>query len=252
MNKKVASPLILKLAAVGGWQVQFRIEQDKRTNGMTVATELLLNGRHATEREAGAWQEILPVFHAMVAQKAASLAGEQKLATKMAGWLEQYQKATSMRRSRKPSPEREEGIRFYKSWRRYIIAAQESGQTIPDSDQIKGLSPLLAAFRTLNTEFVAGVVESMQIQWSRIYSSKDGSGEYLDRWLLDYRLKVRPKQHTVRELNQQFVLKFCSITDKKLREKCHKFDVELKPDVRGAGAVRRKRSNVPTLRSKKG
>jgi hypothetical protein len=185
MKKKVARPIIINFAIIGGWQLQHRIEQDKHTGCMTVATELLLNGRHASEREAEAWQEIMPVAHAMVAKRAASLAGEQELATKMAGWLEQYQKATSIRRSREPSSEREEGIRFYKSWRRYILAAQESGQIIPDSDQIKGLSPLLAAFRTLNTEFVTGVVESMQILSNRIYNSKDGSGEHLNRWLLD-------------------------------------------------------------------
>jgi hypothetical protein len=250
MNEKLESPLIFTL--VGGCELHFRIEQDK-TGCVTVTTELLRNGRPVTDREADYWQEVIPAATAMLVQGLSSAVGKQKIATEMAEWLKEYQKATSMRRSPVPSAEREEGIRFLKDWRRHILAAQESGQKFSDSDQIKYLSPLLAALRKPNTEFLNGVAESAHILSNRIYNSKDGSGEYLDRWLLDYKLQLSggAMKHTVRELNEQFVSKFRCITDKKLREKCHKLGLVPKEDVRGAGAVRRKRSNG-TRRFKKG
>jgi hypothetical protein len=244
MNKKVASPHIFKLGLVGGCELHFRIEQDK-TGCVTVTTELLRNGRPVTEREADCWQEIMPAATAIMVRGLSTAAGKQKVATEMAEWLKEYQKATSMRRSPVPSLEREEGMRFYKSWRRHILAAQESGQEFSDSDQIKYLAPLLAALRKPNTEFLKGLEESAQILSNRIYNSKDASGEYLDRWLLDYKLRLfgGVAKHTVRELNEQFVSKFRYISDKKLRERCRKLNIPLKDDVRGAGAVRRKRSN---------
>ena len=58
--------------------------------------------------------------------------------------------------------------------------------------------------------------------------------------------------HTARELNEQFISKFRSISDKKLRERCHYLGLSLKPDARGTRAVRYKASNVPTVRNKKG
>ncbi len=234
MKKTLASPLTIKFTFEGGWQFHFRIEQDK--SRVTVTTELLRNGRAATKREAALWRDVMPVCAALLVKELSSAAGEDKVATKMAKWLDQYRRA-SLCRSPDNSPQREEGIRFLTSWRRETVAVQETGQKIPK----------------LNAEFFKGMAESMEILSDRIYNSKDGSGENLDRWLLDYKLRLpdlNRAEHTVRELNEQLVSKFRAISDKKLREKCRKLNVPLKHDVRGAGAVRRKRSNG-TPRNKK-
>ncbi len=144
------------------------------------------------------------------------------------------------------------GALFFEYWRLETLEAQESGQNISDSDQIKLLSPLLVALSKLNADFVKGVAESMQVLSNRIYNSKDSSGENLDRWLLAYKLRIGDRKvHTARELNEQFVSKFRSISDKKLRERCRKLNVALKDDVRGAGAVRRKRSNGTAYAAKR-
>jgi hypothetical protein len=72
-------------------------------------------------------------------------------------------------------------------------------------------------------------------------------------WLLIYAFRVAgTPTHTVRELNEQFVSKFRSISDKKLREKCSKLGVVLKPDARGTRAARYKASNSPAMPQKNG
>jgi len=136
-------------------------------------------------------------------------------------------------RSRDPSPERMKGALFFEFWRLETLAAQESGQKI--SDQINLLSPLLVALSMLNAEFVRGVAEAMQILSKRIYKSKDGSGEYLDRWLLEYELRLPPSsrgEHIPEEI-QKLVSKFSPITVKKLHEKLHKLPIRHKDKPRG-------------------
>jgi hypothetical protein len=119
------------------------------------------------------------------------------------------------------------------------------------------LSPFLNAVRALDTELFDLLKKATKMLETRIRSSKDstiGTGDTdLDLWLLQYGFRIGGEPtHTARELNEQFVSKFRSITDKKLREKCRKLGVALKDDVRGAGAVRRKRSNGTAYAAKKG
>jgi hypothetical protein len=139
MNKKVASPITFKFTIQSGWQFHIRIERDK--DHVTTRTSVLRNGRAATNREAELWRDTVLAMQAILVKELASAAGEEKLATKLAEWLDQYKKATCLCRSSGPSLERNEAILFLTSWRRDTLAAQESGQKIPDSDQIKLLSP---------------------------------------------------------------------------------------------------------------
>ena len=229
MKKKVASPITHEITLEGGWQFRTRIEQHK--DHLTAETSVLRNGRPATEREAELWRDIALIMQAILVKEL----GEEKVATKLAEWLDQYKKATYPCRSSEPSPERKEAISFLTSWRRETLAAQESGQKISDSDQIKLLSPLLVALSKLNAEFVRGVAEAMQILSKRIYKSKDGSGEYLDRWLLEYELRLPPNsrgEHIPEEI-QKLVSKFSPITVKELHEKLHKLSVRHKDKPRG-------------------
>ncbi len=240
--KKSAFPITLNIALEGGWQLRTRVQQHKEH--LTAGTTVLRNGRPATEHEVELWREVTLVIPAMLVKWLAEANGDEKVATKLAEWLDQYEKATYPCRSSESSVERKNAICFLTSWRRETLAAQESGQKISDSDQIKLLSPLLTALGKLDAEFFKGLTEAVQILSNRIYNSKDGSGQHMKKWLLEYKLWIGdgPWKHTVRELNEQFISKFYSITDRRLRIKCHQLDVPLKADVRGAGAVRRKGS----------
>src|SRR5207247_8692862 len=98
------------------------------------------------------------------------------------------------------------------------------------------LRPFVRALDELDTEFFKGLTEATHILNDRISFSKDGSGEKLDQWLLEYKMRIWPNvQHTVRQLNQQFVSKFRSITDKKLRDRCRVIGVPLKDGRRSYG-----------------
>jgi hypothetical protein len=62
-------------------------------------------------------------------------------------------------------------------------------------------------------------------------------------WLLIYGMRIAgTPTHTVEELNKQFVKKFCSISDKKLREKCKEFGIPLKKGL--AGRPRRDKASI--------
>jgi len=236
MKKKTAWPLTFKFTFESGWQFHIRIEQHK--SHVTAETSVLRNGRPATKREAELWRDTAPAMPAILVKELARAAGEEKIATKLAEWLDQYKKATYPCRSLEPSPERKEAISFLTSWRRETLAAQKSGQKISDSDQIRLLSPLLVALSKLNAEFVRGVAEAMHVLSKRIYKSKDGSGEDLDRWLLDYELRLPPSsrgEHTPEEITK-LVSKFSSITVKKLHEKLHKLGVRHKDKPRGTAS----------------
>jgi hypothetical protein len=231
--KKTASPITLEITLEGGWQFRVRIEQHK--DHLTAETSVLRNGRPATKREAELWRDIALMMPAILVKDLARAAGEEKIATKLAEWLDQYKKAAYPCRSSEPSPERKEAISFLIAWRRETLAAQESGQKIPDGDQIKLLSLLLTALGKLDAEFFKGLTEGVQILSKRIYKSKDGSGEYLDRWLLEYELRLPPSsrgEHTPEEI-QKLVSKFSPITVKELHEKLHKLPIRHKDKPRG-------------------
>jgi hypothetical protein len=229
--KKTALPITLEITLKDGWQFRVRIEQHK--DHLTAGTSVLRNGRPATKGEAELFREIALMMPAILLKGLARAADQEELATKLAEWIDQYEKATYLCRSSSPSPEREEAISFLRSWRRETLIAQESGQKIPDSDQIKLLTPLLSALGKLNAEFFKGLTEAVKILSNRIYNSKDGSGEHLTKFLLEYKLLFGPRKHNARELNEQFVSKFRSISDKKLREKCKESGIPLKKGLAG-------------------
>ena len=233
VSKKLASPITFKLGLKGSWELQF--EYQALSDCKEVRTKLLRNGRIATKREEELWRDTTPFVGALLVKELSGALGEEKIPTKLAEWIDQYKKATSLCRSRDPSPERKKGALFFEFWRLETLEAQESGQNISDSDQIKLLSPLLVALSKLNAEFVRGVAETMQILSKRIYKSKDGSGEYLDRWLLEYELRLPPNsrgEHIPEEI-QKLVSKFSPITVKELHEKLHKLSVRHKDKPRG-------------------
>jgi len=202
---------------------------------MEVRTRLLRHGRIAIKPEEELWRNTTPFVGAVLVRELSSLPGEEKIPAKLAEWIDQYKKATSLCRSGERSPDRKKGALFFEFWRLETLAAQESGQKIPDSDQIELLRPLLTALSKLDAEFVSGVVEAMQTLSKRIYKSNDGSGEHLDRWLLDYELRLPRSsrgEHTPGEI-RKLISKFSSITEKKLHEKLHKLRVRHKDKPRG-------------------
>jgi hypothetical protein len=126
-----------------------------------------------------------------------------------------------------------------------------------DPELVALFKSLLNAVESLDVEFLKLSAQAAQMLDTRMRSSKDptiGTGDTeLDLWLLQYGLRNEgTPPHTVRELNEQLVSKFRSISDDKLRKKCHKLGLRPKADVRGAGAVRRKRSNTTPYAARKG
>jgi hypothetical protein len=246
VSKKLASPITFKFGLEGGWELHFEVQVNKGaavkagfdlSDRAEVRTKLLRNGRIATKREEELWRNTTPFVETILVKEFsdALARGEEKIPAKLGEWIDQYKKATSLCRSRKPSPERMKGALFFEFWRLETLTAEESGQKISDSDQIKLLRPLLIALSEFNSEFVRGVAEAMQILSKRIYKSKDGSGEYLDRWLLDYELRLPRSsrgEHTPEEI-KKLVSKFSSITEKKLHEKLHKLPIRHKDKPRG-------------------
>jgi hypothetical protein len=174
-------PITLELTLERGWQVRIRMEMEPGKGHLTAQASVLRNGRPATKREEELWSDTTIAMVVTLVKELASVTGAEDVATKLAEWLDRYKKATYMCRSAEPSPERKEAVLFLKSWRRDTLAAQESGQKIPDSDQIKLLSPLLTALGKLDGEFFKGLTEGVQILSNRILNSKDGSGEHLTK-----------------------------------------------------------------------
>jgi hypothetical protein len=133
------------------------------------------------------------------------------------------------------------------------------GEQLENRIQLVLLSPLLNAVRALDTEFFEILAQAMQMLETHVRSSKDstvGTGDtHLDLWLLQYGMRIAgTATHTVRELNEEHVSKFRTMSDKDLRERCQYLVIPLKPDKRGTAAVRYSRggrSNVPTTHTKR-
>jgi hypothetical protein len=154
--------------------------------------------------------------------------------------------------------ESEQGRRvvdLLKAWRGSLIAEQRGWLLREDSARIALLEPFLQAVSTLDVEFFELLKRAALMLDTRVRSSKAtfGAGDFdLNIWLLQYGITIAgTPTHTARELNEQFVLKFRSISDAKLREKCRKLGIPLKEDVRGAGSVRRKTGSNSTARTSK-
>jgi hypothetical protein len=229
------------------WRFRLQFETTRNQDELTVKSDMLRDGRPLTEREHELWRPWQVFVIACIVKNLAEANGYEKLAADLTKWSEDYEKAVFGNfRSR----EERKAVNFVLTRRREILLAAATGRTISDGDQIKLLDGRVkAALDNLDVEFSEYLAKAIHLVRDRISSSK-GTGEHLDRWLLEYKLRISCRaQHTVRELNEQFVSKFRSISDKELRERCRKFDVPLKPDKRGKAAVRYGR-NVPSPEEK--
>ena len=163
----------------------------------------------------------------------------------IARWEENYEKA--LYGKVRSSAKKRAAFEFLRSWHRASIICKEYGRVMTDAKQIDLLAPLLEALSERDAQFFKGLAEAMQILEARIASNAKGrnigSGDlHLEKWLLEYALKTgivagALPPHTARELNEQFVSKFRSIADKKLREKCKSLGISLKPDARGRAGL---------------
>jgi hypothetical protein len=138
-----------------------------------------------------------------------------------------------------------EAVDLLRAWHGSRITEEHRPVKRTESELIALFKPLMNAVESLDVEFLKLLPQAAQMLDARIRSSKDssiGTGDTdLDLWLLQYGLRIAgTPTHTVREINEQFVSKFRSISDAKLRAKCRKLGLPLKQDVRGAGSVRRK------------
>lgn len=156
------------------------------------------------------------------------------------------------------SPEKRRAFEFVRSWYHRAAITREDGRPMTGHGFLTLLAPLFDAFEKRDTKFFKGLAEAVRIVEQREKSSNMRYQGGLNKWLLEYAVKNgRTATHTLRELNEQFVSKFRSITDDKLRERCKRLGVPLKPDVRGHGAVRYdkrllgKKTNTTPLRRKK-
>jgi hypothetical protein len=183
----------------------------------------------------------------------------KETAAEISQWRRDYEKAY-YGRCRK-SERKRKAFDFLRAFRNAAIWEQESCCPTEDSDRLLLLTPLLDALPTcenpnrFDSEFIKGLAEAMQILDSRIKSyakAQIGSGDlHLDKWLLEYELTLPGGQakHTVRELNQQFVSKFRSISDDKLRQRCKLLGVPLKSDAQGKASEKWKAKQKKKLNS---
>ena len=220
--------------------LQMRISFERK-NKNRAAAELSLQryGHPVTELEDKLGRPVVILPFVSLLTDLAKATGQEKLAADFTNWAQDYEKV--IYRNLGSSKEREAYI-FLGAWRRERLLAAANLRTISCSDQIKSLRAVLDALHRLDSEFFQSLAKAIRIQGDRISLSKDKDvGEQLDRWLLEYKLRTCGKaHHTVRELNEQFVSTFRSISDKKLRERCRQFDVPLTPDKRRKAAVRYK------------
>jgi hypothetical protein len=136
-------------------------------------------------------------------------------------------------------------VDLLRAWRGAQIAQQRGWCQVTDSGRIAELEPFVHAVRTLDVEFFKLLWQAAQTLDTRIRSCKNaniGTGDtYLDMQLLICGMRIAgTPTHTARELNEQFVSKFRSISDAKLRMKCNDLGVPLKDDARGTRAARYK------------
>src|SRR4051794_20520928 len=104
VSKKLVSPITFKMGFKGGWELHF--EHQALSDGTEVRTKLLRNGSIATKREEELWRASTPSVGALLVKELSGALGEEKIPPKLAEWIDQYKKATSLCRSRDPSPER--------------------------------------------------------------------------------------------------------------------------------------------------
>jgi hypothetical protein len=160
------------------------------------------------------------------------------------GFDQNYQKAYYEALRRSESKRR--AFELVRIWDHRLAIAREDGQPIriTSDDLLTLFAPIFDALEKRDAEFFKGFAQAVLIIEQRENSSKTKYPSSLDKWLLEYGLANGwTATHTVRELNEQFVSKSRAITDDKLRERCKRLSVPLKPDVRGQGAVRRRKKS---------
>jgi hypothetical protein len=130
-------------------------------------------------------------------------------------------------------------VDLLKAWRGSLIMEQQGWCSKEDSARINLLEPLLHSLRALGhdagwggiapVEFFRLLAKAALMLDTRIRSSKAsfGAGDFdLNIWLLQYGIRIAgTPTHTVHELNEQFVSKFHSISDKKLHERLHELGI---------------------------
>ena len=195
-----------------------------------------------------AWEFLAQYYYARICE---SIAGKSETIAK---WSKNYEKA--LYGKIRGSAKKRMAFEFLKRWEMATITHKEYGKAMTKAKQIALLAPLLKALYEHDGQFFKGLAEAMQILEARSASNSKGrsigSGDvHLEKWLLEYAMKTgiiagALPVHTARELNEQFVKNFRSISDKKLREKCKSLGIPLKPDARGRAAVKYGKSvNAP-------
>jgi hypothetical protein len=228
-DSRASADLTFTFTLKGGWQWRARVYQDG--NELTVRSDMLRDDRPLTKRQNEIWQEWQPWFTALLIKQFSDAFGaEEKAAADLAKWIDGYE---SFNFGKLYSPEKREAFLFLKHWRRERLLAQASGETISDSDQIKLLAPLLDALDGLKAEFLEYLTQSARTLRRRY---KPGSVECLDRWLLEYKLRVPPSKARTRtpEQIQKFISKFDPQRSvKKIHEKLEELHVPHKHKPRG-------------------
>jgi len=144
-------------------------------------------------------------------------------------------------------------VDLLKAWRGSLIMEQHGWCSKEDSARIALFEPLLHSMRALGhdtgwggiepVEFFRLLTQAAQMLDTRIRSSKDasiGTGDtQLDLWIMQHGIMTGGTSPlTIREVNKQFVSKFRTITDDKLRNKFNKLGVAFKAAVTGKAAER--------------
>jgi hypothetical protein len=169
----------------------------------------------------------------------------------LAKWKANFEKAYYGRFRRSEQGRRV--VDLLKAWRGSLIAEQRGWLLREDWGRIALFEPLLHSMRALGhdtgwggiepVEFFRLLTQAAQMLDTRIRSSKDasiGTGDtQLDLWIMQHGIMTGGTSPlTIREVNKQFVSKFRTITDDKLRNKFNKLGVAFKAAVTGKAAER--------------
>lgn len=167
-----------------GFELRVRFDHDGQD--LMVSTEMFRNGRPVNgQHEILDW---LPLYTAFFVQHfapvlAMDLAQAEKLAAKMAKWIDQYYFVDL---GKKDSPENREALRFLKNWRRERLFAEAAGEALPDAKQIRLLRRLIDALDTADHKFLQALPKV-----ARILSRRHLSGHARrDNRLLEYKLRL--------------------------------------------------------------
>jgi hypothetical protein len=210
------------------WQIRLQFQTNPNQDELTVKSDILRDGRPATEREHELWRPWHVFIVACIVKNLAEANGYEKLAADVTKWSKDYEKAVF---GNFRSPEKRKAVNLLLTWRREMLLAATSGQTISDSDQFKLLlGSAISSFGELDHKVLANLTQAARFL-NRRY--KLSSVENLDRWLQEYKLRVSPGKEQFPEEIHRLVPGFSLITLKKLHEKLHDLEVPHKHKPRG-------------------